>query len=327
MDANDLGYAETLELLEKLGPLSRDLVLVGGQAVNFWAQTYLPRTELLLREVPFTSKDIDFCGSAASAQACARALGGTCAIPSMDDMTPCTGVVQYVDQFAQSRVVDFLGAPFGLDVREVKAMAIALEEATPRGVLELRVMHPVHVLESRASNVDHLPGYRSPNGLKQLRAAVVCSREFSRDLLDDGRVRDVLRLNERIFRFSLRGHGMGVWLRDKISTFDAVLLDPRLPEGFMATRYPQMLQELRRHRDAAFELMRKRGMVAPPGDYVFEGVGRAAGERIAHLTNSDGHEVVARPWSCALELEEGDRVRVSGDGSIVLLSRGIERGR
>ncbi|HVZ36227.1 MAG TPA: hypothetical protein VG963_27555 [Polyangiaceae bacterium] len=244
----DLGYAETLELLERLGPLASGLVLVGGQAVNFWVQTYLSRSHALLAEVPFTSKDVDFCGSARAAQLCARALGGTCNVPRLDDVTPCTGIVQYVDQFSRRLTLDFLGAPFGLDSREVSEMAITFEEQTARGPLELKVMHPVHVLESRASNVNGLPGYRSPNGLKQLRAAVVCAQEFARDLLDDGRIRDVLRLNERVFRFATRQHGIGVWLRDGISVFDAVLRDPRLPTAFETVRYPQMLRELEQRR-------------------------------------------------------------------------------
>lgn len=328
MDYDDLGYAETLELLERLGPLSRELVLVGGQAVNFWAQTYLARSEQLLAEVPFASKDVDFCGSAPLARACARALGGTCNVPRMDDLTPCTGVVHYTDQFARPRVVDFLGAPFGLDAREVREMAIVLEETTDRGVLELRVMHPVHTLESRASNVNRLPGYRSPHGLKQLRAAIVCAREFARDLLDDGHVRDVLRLNERIFRFSLRGHGLGVWMHDQISVFDAVLVDPRLPVGFLHTRYPQMQQELQREREHALHLdARRRSSALKAGEYVFESEAQVDGQIVAHLTDAEGREVVARPWRGPRGLEEGARVEVRADGTAALLERPLSRGR
>jgi len=144
-------------------------------------------------------------------------------------------------------------------------MAIPVGAGAGNGGIEFLVMHPAHVLESRASNVDGLPNYRSPQGLKQLRASVVCAREFARDLLDEGHVRDVLRLNERVFRFSLRGHGLGVWMRDQISTFEAVLLDPRLPAGFVHTRYPRMLQELQRHRDKAVVEDKKRGSAMERG--------------------------------------------------------------
>ncbi len=137
-------------------------------------------------------------------------------------------------------------------------MAIPVGARASTGGVEFLVMHPAHVLESRASNVDGLPNYRSPQGLKQLRASIVCAREFARDLLEEGHVRDVLRLNERIFRFSLRGHGLGVWMRDQISVFEAVLLDPRLPVGFLQTRYPQMQQNLQRHRDDALKVEEKR---------------------------------------------------------------------
>ena len=38
------------------------MVLVGGQAINVWANLYLPRIEALRTAGPFTSKDVDFLG-------------------------------------------------------------------------------------------------------------------------------------------------------------------------------------------------------------------------------------------------------------------------
>ena len=58
----DLAYRDIRPILAKVGDLGRDLVLVGGQAVNFWAHVYEHRVPTVARDAPFTSKDIDFCG-------------------------------------------------------------------------------------------------------------------------------------------------------------------------------------------------------------------------------------------------------------------------
>lgn len=336
MTPDELGYTETVELLGRLGPaLVQNVVLVGGQAVNLWVEQYLPRSSWLTEKAPFTSKDIDFCGSARLAMACATALGGRCTVPRLDDMTPCTGVVEYTDQFARVRTLDFLGAPFGLDAREVHDMAIVHEQETPKGVLELRVLHPVHMLESRASNVARLPGYRSPHGLKQLRASVECAREFLRDLLNDGRARDVLRLNERIFRFALRDSGMGVWVSDGVSVFDAVLRDPRLPEAFERVRVPQMMAELaeRQSRAEVAAGRSARPALSAPGKAAageFEVVAKADGPSgtVWSLRGLDG-AVVERVGLMVPEKVPGvgDRVEVDVAGRVFVTRRARDRGR
>ena len=57
----DLAYLNVRPILAKVADLQRDLVLVGRQAVNFWASYYQDRVSELAAEAPFTSKDIDFC--------------------------------------------------------------------------------------------------------------------------------------------------------------------------------------------------------------------------------------------------------------------------
>jgi hypothetical protein len=85
---------EVLRVLRVLAPVTADpsVVLVGGQAVEFWARflgldTADSSAELL------ASKDIDFEGSADAARAAADLLGGRSRIPSFDHHTPLTGVV------------------------------------------------------------------------------------------------------------------------------------------------------------------------------------------------------------------------------------------
>jgi len=49
--------------------LGRDLVLVGGQAVNLWTERYLPKEHSIGMFLPFTSRDADFIQFAVAGEA------------------------------------------------------------------------------------------------------------------------------------------------------------------------------------------------------------------------------------------------------------------
>ena len=70
----ELSYVDVRPVLAKIADLERDLVLVGGQAVNFWASYYERRVAELASEAPFTSNDIDFCGDQRAVRMCAERL-------------------------------------------------------------------------------------------------------------------------------------------------------------------------------------------------------------------------------------------------------------
>ncbi len=244
-----LAFADVKPILSRLERIADLVVLVGGQAVNFWAELYASRVPAINREAPFTSKDIDFCGDVRAVRICADRLGGTSRIATMDDHTPNTGVVTFVDDDGIKRTIDFLESPLGLRAEEVQRLAIPAEilDATRRATGPLfRIMHPVQVMESRVHNAMTLPGYDSPAALKQLRLSVICLREFIRDVIDSERIRVALTLNERIFTFCLEDRdGRQVHAKHGVDPFEAVGADDdRLPAKFRETRYPQMKQEL-----------------------------------------------------------------------------------
>jgi len=244
-----LAFADVKAILTKLERIADSVVLVGGQAVNFWAEFYAARVPAIEREAPFTSKDIDFCGDVRAVRVCAERLGGTSRIATMDDHTPNTGVVTFLDGDGVERTIDFLDAPLGLRAKEVHRLAIPAEildsTGKPTGP-PFRIMHPVQVMESRVHNVMKLPGYDSPAALKQLRLSVICAREFIRDMVASDRVRVALTLNERIFTFCLKDRdGRVVDAKHGLDPFAAVAADDdRLPARFRETRYPQMQREL-----------------------------------------------------------------------------------
>jgi hypothetical protein len=239
---------EVLRVLRVLAPVTADpsVVLVGGQAVEFWARflgldTADSSAELL------ASKDIDFEGSADAARAAADLLGGRSRIPSFDHHTPLTGVVFFDDSDGIERRIDFLVSPLGLDGGDVRDTAVDVEIGADAPRTTLWAMHPERVMESRIANVQIL-GIDDAHALAQLRMSIAIAREWSRFLLADSsiserdRVRGVLRLNERIFGKCVRDlHFRQLFADRGIDPFDAVLADDdRLPSAFRERRYPQM---------------------------------------------------------------------------------------
>ncbi len=149
----DLAYVDVRAILVKLADLERELILVGGQAVNFWASYYERRVAELARDAPFTSKDIDFCGDQRAVRVRAARLGGTARIATFDDASPNSGTVVFVDAAGVKRTLDVVRAPFGLDAGEVHATALPVDVLDDtESATTFFVIHPVLSMESRVHN-------------------------------------------------------------------------------------------------------------------------------------------------------------------------------
>lgn len=244
---------EVARILSLLEPLSddRSIVLVGGQAVVFWTRFLGERSSEVGALAPLTSKDIDFEGSARAVRRAADLLAARMRLASMDEHTPNTGIVLFVDADGIEREIDFIDQPLGLRARDVRDTAVRLliPIGEPDGEVGVWVMHPERCMESRIYNAQVL-GKTDTLAMRQLQASILCAREWSRYLLNDDpspeRVRAVLRINERIFRkcrhdlhFREAQTGLGV------EPFQAVLAEHEaLPPRFQDTRYPQMCRRL-----------------------------------------------------------------------------------
>jgi hypothetical protein len=104
-------YQDTEALLQRLGELPQRLVLIGGQAVAFWANYYASRIELPGGIVP-TSKDVDFLGAAVDVETAARALDGKAFLPTLDDATNSAGYVIF-DHAGEEHQLDFMSQRAG----------------------------------------------------------------------------------------------------------------------------------------------------------------------------------------------------------------------
>jgi len=256
-----IGYRDTSAVLRRLGDLVERIVLVGGQAVNFWADFYQSRVPEVKDLAPFTSKDIDFLGTRASMEACAARLQRRSLVPDPDGIDETglnSGTTTFIDENQHVRQIQFLTAIIGIEdtgmiTRTAAPVEVIDAEGVPTGIY-FRVMHPVLCLISRAANTQPPLSRLDPHSLKQLRCAIFCAREYLRDLLESGTVddvREVLEWSEHIYRFSrYDSDGKNVLRTTNMDPFEAVIGDhPRLPLGFREQRYPQLKEYLHAYRE------------------------------------------------------------------------------
>ncbi len=256
MTASPLTYADAIHVLERLETLPT-LVLIGGQALNLWAEYYSIQCDELTELAPFASQDIDFQGGQHLAKLCALSLGGRLDLPKLDDLTVNTAIVHYVDSTNEERSIDFVKEPFGpnkskhrRDGMRLSASAVlagSIEVVIPKpagGIVSVRVMHPTHCLQSRVYNVVGIPGKNDAHGLRQLKASVLCAREHVRAVAKESSV-NARKLNKRIFRFACSRAALKLHKLHGIDVFDSVCVDPALPERFRTQGYEEWRKSLR----------------------------------------------------------------------------------
>jgi hypothetical protein len=159
-------------------------------------------------------------------------LGGEAVLCGVKDRSICSGIVTT----SKGIQIDFVTRPLGVQASEIPRKAISFAHG--------KVMHPLHVLMSRAANVIHIPRNDSL-ALKQLRAAVFVVREFIRqEHLKTGNIKAALRLNEEAYKVASGADGIAVWKRHGVDLFAAVTTEPALGENFLSIRYPQMRERL-----------------------------------------------------------------------------------
>jgi hypothetical protein len=199
-----LPRSTVIKLASVLG-LEDHAFIVGGQALNLWAERYARHRPDLVAYGPFTSKDLDYFGYRDAAEKLAAALGGKVLLPDPDDHTPNSALVM-AEIDGREIEIDFLS-----DVAGVKANALereAVELIVPvhgEGVdqLAIPVMHPLHCLQSRIANVATL-GRRDPVALRQLAAAPIVLHAYIDEMLAIGDTHEAMATLQHLFAY-LRG--------------------------------------------------------------------------------------------------------------------------
>lgn len=247
-----LSFRDVLAVVEKVPSLS-GIVLVGGQALNFWAESLgLATPDSPGRYGPALSDDIDFLGSAEAALAFGEATKARdVAVAGWESAhSPNTALIT-LDIEGEEHLIDFLGSMKGFSPRELDrvrtwAVPLRLQRGAPR---PMSVMHPVHCLQAQLENVygQALNRRAEPGGERyvgRIRLAVEACRRIALQHLAAGGARSALKIAEKVHELSLLPSALRARAEDGLEVADAIPDTPEMPSDFREKRLPRMRREL-----------------------------------------------------------------------------------
>lgn len=141
-------------------------LIVGGQAVNIWAELYSPDVPELAGLGPFTSKDADIYGTRELALSIARRSGWDCEIISDANSTLAATLTKKPSLAgAEPLVVEVLGEVNGLTEQDLRIeTSVQLEDGN-----EYRIPAPAVLLKAKLYNMVSLFIRERPQDLQQTR--------------------------------------------------------------------------------------------------------------------------------------------------------------
>jgi hypothetical protein len=166
-------FSEVFKIRDAAG---RPYVLIGGQAVNYWAERYLAIEPQLEPLQPFTSEDIDFKGGRDDVQRIARQLNLTPGYPSMVQMTALAGTIPFQIGGLKSNIEIVRRIP-GVS-GSVDALAV---EAEWNGKA-IRVIDPISLLACKL-DLTATVSQEKRQDVAHLRILLPCVRAFLNEFL------------------------------------------------------------------------------------------------------------------------------------------------
>ncbi len=214
-------------------------LLVGGQALAFWAQYYQITPLGVLS--PNITRDADFVGTAQDASQVAEAmkpLGWTLWKPTMDDATPQAAKLSKTIAGQGIKQVDFLSGIVGLNTESIRKRAVRFIRADGA---HLWVLHPLDVLASRLKNLAHLPSKRDPQGIAQAALGIDVARAFLEQQTREASPRKLLDAIERIAKIAQDKDLDAVFYEYGFDLLAVVPVDRVTSEEFRTKRWPQVV--------------------------------------------------------------------------------------
>ena len=152
-------------------------LLIGGQAVNYWAELYSAEEPGLAKWQPFTSEDIDFQGNREDVRLIALQLGLTAVFPRPVEMTALAGMIPFKRGDLDSQIEVVSSVP-GVPAKLLQETAV---EAT-WGDYRIRVIDPISLLCAKAHLALKVP-QKGRRDAGHLAIMVLCVRAFLRGAL------------------------------------------------------------------------------------------------------------------------------------------------
>ncbi len=250
------------------------LVLVGGQAIEVWG---------VLLDVPAPTgdqnsltEDTDWLGSAADAQWLANFLQCENVIEltkaTLDDNTANTAVLLLQRPDGRILLMDFLHSITGLGNAAINKMAVLLELPNQHGkLLSLRVLHPLHCLQSRMANLQIYSKKRAGNGPLQVQWAADIVRAYLHQTALHNSSDEVAKACRELAEISASDPAQYCYKHYGLEPLQAVTSDVLVAAGdkFVQLEWPHMLKRLEvkhtRWRNQQVRLQQRK-LHASPGD-------------------------------------------------------------
>ena len=166
-------FSEVLNIRDATG---QPYLLIGGQAVNYWAERYLATEPQLEPLQPFTSEDIDFKGGTADVQRIARQLDLSPGYPPKVQMTALAGVIPF--QIGDLKSVIEV-------VRRIPGVSGSVDESsvqTEWNGKTIRVIDPISLLACKLELVASVPQEKR-HDVPHLKILLPCVRAFLDEFL------------------------------------------------------------------------------------------------------------------------------------------------
>jgi hypothetical protein len=177
------------------------IVVVAGQAVNFWADRYSLDEPRLMALRPFTSRDLDLFGDIANAYRIAQQAHAKLEIPRKTLASPVMANIN-IAMGKLTRVVQFLRSVRGVSDREITQYAIPFT----RGRSTIYFADPITMLKAKIHNLVELPqtGRNDERHVEILRFCVplFLEREFLAADETDAAARQCLGSVQRVLKLS-----------------------------------------------------------------------------------------------------------------------------
>jgi hypothetical protein len=148
----ETGFADYLDLLRVFAEREAEALIVGGQAVNFWAEAFEEEEPELQKYRPFTSADLDLHRTDLSARRLLRARAADVEA-GRDPFGKAFTIVSHTfliqGKTGNVLAVDDLKMVPGLRADEIKKGTLVVEFSGMR----LRVLNPIACLKAKLHNV------------------------------------------------------------------------------------------------------------------------------------------------------------------------------
>lgn len=151
-------------------------VLIGGQAVNYWAERYLSTEPELEKLQPFTSQDIDFKGDRADVGRIAQQLNLNASYPPKVAMTALSGFIPFQIGGLKSSIEIVRQIPGLSDHVDTPAIRAEWNEET------IRVLDPISLLTCKLELAATVP-QKCRQDVAHLKILLPCIRAFLSELL------------------------------------------------------------------------------------------------------------------------------------------------